>query len=505
MCGVELVPVERLKPADYNPRRADAERLALVRLSLSRLGFLLPIVATPDGEILSGHQRHAVAMSMGARQVPVMFVDIPQERRRGLNILFNRATNDIPMTADEVRLRAELQCAHVHELAERLPDLDPNGPEFWPCLSLATRSVRQLACRNVASFQPQSANVGRTLARLGVRLPIVLTGDDAVVNGIGRLEAAARKGRETIEAITVSPVKAEFARAMLNLLSMDFHFEGDNADMLRYGAFRRSRMRRRTLGTAYVIPVFRSRRNADFDIADPEHRAKWLHVCGDSVLDFGSGHGDEARMLREAGIDVTAFEPYENDGHERISFDRGKRSAEGFIHAVRSGKRFTSLFLSSVLNSVPFVSDREHIVCICAALCDGDSTLYASARSTKGANWQCHTRGPSLNEHGMCEGTFRVAWERGVTIGDLGVAPKVQKYYDRAEFRELFLQFFGEVEICPKSTSIAAICRKPRPVNPERLAAALRFEFDLPYPGGRRLGMAEEALAAFSTRLGVSL
>lgn len=79
MCGVELVPVERLKPADYNPRRADAERLALVRLSLSRLGFLLPIVATPDGEILSGHQRHAVAMSMGARQVPVMFVDIPQE------------------------------------------------------------------------------------------------------------------------------------------------------------------------------------------------------------------------------------------------------------------------------------------------------------------------------------------------------------------------------------------------------------------------------------------
>lgn len=82
MCGVELVPVERLKPAGYNPRRADAERLALVRLSLSRLGFLLPIVATPDGEILSGHQRHAVAMSMGARQVPVMFVDISQERRR---------------------------------------------------------------------------------------------------------------------------------------------------------------------------------------------------------------------------------------------------------------------------------------------------------------------------------------------------------------------------------------------------------------------------------------
>ena len=85
MCGVELVPVERLKPADYNPRRADAERLALVRLSLSRLGFSAShFVATPDGEILSGHQRHA-AMSMG-RQVPVMF-RTSCRRRRGLNIL----------------------------------------------------------------------------------------------------------------------------------------------------------------------------------------------------------------------------------------------------------------------------------------------------------------------------------------------------------------------------------------------------------------------------------
>ena len=505
MCGVELVPVERLKPADYNPRRADAERLALVRLSLSRLGFLLPIVATPDGEILSGHQRHAVAMSMGARQVPVMFVDIPQERRRGLNILFNRATNDIPMTADEVQLRIELQQTRVHELAERLPDLDPNGPEFWPCLSLATRNVRQLACRNVASFQPQSANVGRTLARLGVQLPIVLTEDDEVVNGIGRLEAAARKGRETIEAITVSPVKAELARAMLNLLSMDFCFDDKSADMLRYGAFRRTRQVRRTFGTAYVIPLFRSRRNADFDIVDPEHRAKWLHVCGDAVLDFGSGHGDEARMLREAGIDVTEFEPYRVDMHNRVSFERGRQSAEAFLQVVREGKRFTSVFLSSVLNSVPFVPDREHIICICSALCSWDSSLFASAHSVERGNWRWHTQGSALNETAWKGGAFRVAWERGITIGDLGVAPKVQKYYERAEFQTMFLPFFDEVEVGIKATAVTAICRKPRPVSPERLAAALRFEFDLPYPGGRRLGMVEEALAAFSTRLGVSL
>ena len=63
-------PASALRPALYNPREADAERLELVRLSLRKLGFLLPLVATTDGEILSGHQRHAVAVDMGAARVP---------------------------------------------------------------------------------------------------------------------------------------------------------------------------------------------------------------------------------------------------------------------------------------------------------------------------------------------------------------------------------------------------------------------------------------------------
>ena len=75
MARIELVPVSALRPALYNPREADAERLDLVKLSQRKLGFLLPLVATPDGEILSGHQRHAVAVDMGVSRVPVLRVD----------------------------------------------------------------------------------------------------------------------------------------------------------------------------------------------------------------------------------------------------------------------------------------------------------------------------------------------------------------------------------------------------------------------------------------------
>jgi hypothetical protein len=66
---MKLVDVTEIEPSTYNPRVADPARLDLIELSLRKLGFLLPLYATPDGEIISGHQRHHVACRMGAKQV----------------------------------------------------------------------------------------------------------------------------------------------------------------------------------------------------------------------------------------------------------------------------------------------------------------------------------------------------------------------------------------------------------------------------------------------------
>ena len=198
---MSFCPFSALRPALYNPREADAERLELARLSLRKLGFLLPLVATMDGEILSGHQRHAVAVDMGAARVPVLRVDVPEARRRGINILFNRATNDIAVQNTERDMGAALRGADVHSLAAKLPDITPDSPAFFPCMAAEMRDVLPLARRNVSRFVRHAANVGRMLARLGVHLPIVTTPDGTVINGVGRLEAAARKGQKEIAVV----------------------------------------------------------------------------------------------------------------------------------------------------------------------------------------------------------------------------------------------------------------------------------------------------------------
>jgi hypothetical protein len=53
-------------------------------------------------------------------------------------------------------------------------------------------------------------------------MPIILTPDLEVINGIGRLEMLAEKRQKTAPVVFIDRGRAELARAMLNLLSMDF-------------------------------------------------------------------------------------------------------------------------------------------------------------------------------------------------------------------------------------------------------------------------------------------
>ncbi len=70
--NVEMVPIDNVVPAAYNPREADETRLQLLGTSLKKLGFILPLFATPEGHLLSGHQRVTVARTLGCTHVPVV-------------------------------------------------------------------------------------------------------------------------------------------------------------------------------------------------------------------------------------------------------------------------------------------------------------------------------------------------------------------------------------------------------------------------------------------------
>lgn len=479
-----------LRHDPLNPRARDANRFELVRLSLRKFGFVLPIYALDDGSLVSGHQRADAAATLGWR-APVVHLKGPVRDLPGLNLTFNRATNDFALTDIH---HDQLDVEGCRILLDALPDTE----DPFPCLRTVRRSVEQLVTANAGRYNRYAENAARQLASYGVEMPVLITPAGRILNGMGRLQHASGRGRSEIECVVIDEEKAQALQIVVNRLSMDFHLSDGFKDVLRRNAFRRARLRRKHLGSGFTFPIW-SGRLQDFDIRANAERLK--DTYGPHVLDFGSGHGDEARMLRSIGIKVATFEPYPSKGAPPRRAD-GRRSALAFLKGLATGRPFSSIVLSSVLNSVPFKEDRDHILAIAAALCAPETALFAVARSRGDPNWREVSAGIGLGSTASRSARFQLTDEPGMSLAELNQNPKVQRYFQPSEFHELFSRYFEEVEVGLHINNVTAICRKPRPVSPDRLKHALLFEFDLPYPDGT-MGLADHALDAFAARLGV--
>lgn len=502
---IHLETIDAIRPSTYNPRSADPERLDLVELSLRKLGFLAPIFADSNGEILSGHQRHLVASQMGAKQLPV-FRTKPMNlsQRKALNIVFNRATNDFDWNSTPEKVTSELAALDIQKLAAAIPDKNVDSAEFIRCLHPNQVSVKELCKANSGRWLQYARNLARTLHRHGILMPLVCRKDGTVVNGIGRLEMLAEKKIETAPVVYVSDEEADFAQAMMNLLSMDFDVHTRYADLLRHNSFRRARRVREELGNGFIFAVHGAKPCHSFDIFNPKQKAVWTREHGTTILDFGAGHLTETKMLRRAGFEVTPFEPYHITRSE-IDRDKSLELVDEFLRAVAEGTEWTSIFLASVLNSVPFQSDREHIAILLAALCRPETKVYACASSVSETGWRQVNGKAFLNKSNSGNIAFRLDYERGIRIGDFQDKPKVQKYHTQKEFHQLWTPFFRSVKIQELSNNITAVCAHARPVETDRLRATIEFEFDLPYPDGTRMDRIDQAKEAFSKRLGVAL
>jgi hypothetical protein len=502
---IQLEAISRIQPSTYNPRSADAERLDLIELSLRKLGFLAPIFADSNGEILSGHQRHLVASRMGANEVPV-FRTKPMDlaQRKALNIVFNRATNDFDWNSTPEKVTKELAAIDLYKLAEAIPDKQVNSPEFIRCLHVNQVSVKELCRTNAGRWIQYARNLSRTLHRHGILMPIVCRKDGLVVNGIGRLEMLAEKQFATAPVVYVSDEEADFAQAMMNLLSMDFDVHSRYADLLRHNSFRRARRVREELGNGFIFAVHGAKPCHTFDIFNPKQKAAWVREHGTCILDFGAGHLTETKMLQRAGFNVTAFEPYHISRSE-IDKDKSIEICKNFLHAVAEDTQWSSIFLASVLNSVPFEQDREYIACILTALCRPETKVYACASSVSETGWRQVNGKAFLNKSNAANIAFRLDYESGIRIGDFQDKPKVQKYHTAKEFDQIWTPFFRSVNVREMSNNITAVCAQARRLDIEKLRSAIAFEFDLPYPDGSRMGLVDQAMQAFSRRLGVCL
>lgn len=262
---MKLISVDEIRPSTYNPRVADPRRLDIIELSIRKLGFLMPLYADVNGELLSGHQRHYIAQRIGFTHVPVEHcpaMDI--EDRKAINIVFNRGTNDLQAHHTPANLTDALQRIDLEKLASEIPD---KKDEFrFTCMRSEIVSVEDMLPANRGRWVNYARNMASSLARRKIFIPIVATPDMVVVNGIGRLQYAAENKERSVQVVFISKEEAALADAMLNYLSMDFDIHNRYRDLLRHNSFRRIRRVRSDLGIGFIFTAAPNVSSKDFGL-----------------------------------------------------------------------------------------------------------------------------------------------------------------------------------------------------------------------------------------------
>lgn len=97
LLSIVSVSPQDLKPATYNPRQWDNFQAEQLKESLTRFGFVDPILVNGAKNrkniVIGGHFRLKTALDLGFKEVPVVYLDIPDvEKEKELNLRLNRNT-----------------------------------------------------------------------------------------------------------------------------------------------------------------------------------------------------------------------------------------------------------------------------------------------------------------------------------------------------------------------------------------------------------------------------
>lgn len=507
-----VVSVDLLNPQEDNPRKRVPERFALLMHSLRIAGHVQPIFATPAGEILSGHQRLAAVKELGGYQVPVVYVDLGNDLVRGAaNIMFNLATNDMPNRVKTSVVAEGLDIEHLVQVLPNIPSKDINNPKDWPCMRPVMESVDFLDLANggVGVLTEAGFETAERLAATpyNVTLPIVVDDSMTIINGKKRLAACKWLGEDKWPVTVVSDELAPYLTQLLNFLTMDFDFRA-YADVLRSSVWLNHSRTRVGLGKGFTFWVNPRQSGKMFDVTNQAQMTAWKRRHGHQTAQIGAGHCVESALLNRAGVHDVPFEPFVlGQGSIMPDIERTRHIARVFLARVAEGFKFSSVFLSSVLNQVPFPEDRFKVLVLVHATAYPDAHSYISTMTRSSAGWQQMEKGANYGEAKLV--SVAVDYEDGARIGQLGgganARPLVQKFHTKEELEDLLRPLWRTWDIQEYSSDWYVDASRPYRINAEMLAKALDHEFNLPFWSGGTLGLNEVAKDAYAKRFGIKI
>ena len=95
MTDYDMIDVDKVKKADYNPRKIDKDEFEKLKLSLKEYGCVRPLVINQvTSNLISGHQMLDAAIDLGWKQLPYIITELSMEKEKALNLMMNKVQGD---------------------------------------------------------------------------------------------------------------------------------------------------------------------------------------------------------------------------------------------------------------------------------------------------------------------------------------------------------------------------------------------------------------------------
>lgn len=183
LLSIQQVKISELNPAEYNPRKWSEDAIEQLTESIKSFGLVDPILVNSAENrkniVIGGHFRLKIAKDLGIKEVPVVYLDIPDiERERELNIRLNKNTGDwdYEMLANfDASLLSDI--GFSSEELDTVFDIDLDEPENFDI-------QKELAKLNIDSIEAQKGDIYKLgSSRLMIGDSTIAEDFDILMNG----------------------------------------------------------------------------------------------------------------------------------------------------------------------------------------------------------------------------------------------------------------------------------------------------------------------------------
>lgn len=447
-------PLEGLRGAEYNPRKISQDQLDKLWESIRRFGVLKPIICKDDGLIVAGHQRTKALRANGVTHAPCYV--LPGDTTTYDEIRFNQLHNgtdvDHPDAHAWVKEPLKLGWQHV-------TNVDAN----WRCGMV---NVRMNIAHLINKFGPWGAAVA--------------TLDGEIIHCTQYAMSCIQANHPLLIYGVATERKEEYR-----------DFLGD-----QYGRFNYDSLERKT----YIQTLAQLNRMRDVAGTTPRESGLWEEKVIPWVngrkklrgLDLFSGKGDYAMILRKKGYDIMDVELFRRvNGKNSIDMDWVQRAISHVLKSIERNGRYDYVVCDSVFNSTDCLEAEFGVATLIGALTKPGGHCFFSGRSLRGvAAAQLSTMNSVgtvpklelLDEHGF-SGLYRDGeWF-------------YQKFHSEEQVHELKLKLgVPNLDLFMDSSTWSCGGRKDWDVPWQDVERAIRYEFELDWPEGRKIGRSEDVL-----------